>query len=588
MKIIIASVVFALSSLSLPLTSAFGQTDQQPPTAHIVGEDFAPMQQQWEPVSGTWTVADGTYGNSSAAGTDLTRITHYRDVRPADEGGSVLGFGDFTAHARMRNSGTSDANLVGLVYGFQDAQNYYEVVISAIGTVTMRTVMSGVAVDEAPPSHQNIPRNTWFDVEVRWIEGVASLKVNGVNIFTNVSQREFTTGQVGLVTHNAVGRFDNVTVGVPFGDQPFLETFNEAPFVTFRPLSGQWAVAGGIYRNSAVQPTSITLSPIRSGDPFLGDTQDYTLRVRMLNPYGASGNLVGIVFNYLTSEYTEVVFGPTGVASVRRFENGAVRTIATANYGGKRNVAFEVTLENGPGEFGVIANGHRLFQGIDQREVNGEIGPEGPEGNVGLITHWSPGRFDNVQFDHGVFEPCSFKFDSPPPDAWIVSGSWNGNGGTLNNTSVDASDIVNPTCVGNRIGPDAGTNEIYSATLRNEFGAAGNQVGLLFNYEVDSVGDDYNEVVFSNTAVQLRKFIEGVRYTIVSVPHNIPHNTPFNVQLIRNGIRTTVKVNGTTVINGAIQGQLTGGQIGVGSHWTKGHYDNLSLTEFVTRPPSEL
>lgn len=583
MKIIITSVVFALSSLSLPLTSALAQT---PPTAHIVSDGFTfSLDPSWEPVSGTWTVADGTYGNSSAAATDLTRVTFYRDVHPAGEGDSVLRFEDFTAHARMRNSGTSDANLVGLVYGFQDAHNFYEVVISAIGTVTMRTVMSGVAVDEAPPSHQNIPRNTWVDVEVRWIQGVASLKVNGVTVFTQVSQQEFTTGQVGLVTHNAVGRFDNVTVGVPFGNQPFLETFTEAPFVTFQPLSGQWAVAGGIYTNSAVQPTNITLAPIHSGDPFLGDTMDYTFRVRMLNPYGASGNLVGIVFNFVfdAAKYAEVVFAPTGVASVRRFENGVVRTIATANYGGKRNVAFEVTLENGPGEFGVIANGRRLFQGINQEEVNGVTGPEGPEGNVGLITHWSPGRFDNVQFDHGVFAPCSFKFDSPPRDEWIVSGSWNGNGGTLNNTSVDASDIVTPPCVGNLIGPDAGTNAIYSATLRNEFSGAGNQVGLLFNY-----GGDYNEVVFSSTAVRLRKFIEGVRYTILSVPHNIPVNTPFNVQVIRNGIRTTVKVNGATVINGAIQGQLGGGRVGVVSHWTKGHYDNLSLTEFVTRPPSEL
>ena len=67
------------------------------------------------------------------------------------------------------------------------------------------------------------------------------------------------------MTHAAVGRFDKVFVGVPFGDQPFLETFDGAPSVTFTPQSGQWAVSNGSYRNSAIQQTSVTLAPIDTG-----------------------------------------------------------------------------------------------------------------------------------------------------------------------------------------------------------------------------------------------------------------------------------------------------------------------------------
>ena len=65
-----------------------------------------------------------------------------------------------------------------------------------------------------------------------------------------------------------------------------------------------------------------------------------------------------------------------------------------------------------------------------------------PEGRVGLITHWAPGRFDNIQFEYGVFRPCTFTFDEPLSQFWIVSGSWNTNGGTLNSTAVGQSDIV--------------------------------------------------------------------------------------------------------------------------------------------------
>jgi hypothetical protein len=570
-------LLLAAISLLVPLSNAFAQSDQQPPTAIIIQDDFSPAQSQWQPVSGTWSFAQGTYGNNSTNPSDITRITFYRDVHPAGPGNSVVTFTDFTVSARLRNSGTTDAHLVGLIYGFQDAQNYYEVVVSAIGSITMRTVMNGIAVAEAPAAHANIPRNQWFDVEVHWVRGVTSLKVNGRDIFTRVPQAEFQTGQVGLVTHGAVGRFDKMFLGVPFGDQPFLETFSQAPFVGFAPQSGQWSVVNGTYRNSAVEQNNITLAPIHAGPfPSQGDTFDYTFRARMLNPYGGSGNLIGIVFNYRFVDYTEVVFSPLGVASLKRFENGVVHTLATANYGGTRNVAFDVTLENSFDHLAIVVNGQRLFANVPASDVNPS---QVPDGGVGLITHWAPGRFDNIEFNHGFYTPCTITFDQAPEPFWIVSGTWNANGGTLNNTSVEATDIVNPPC-------GSGT---YTARLRNEFGASGNLVGLIYDYQAFSfIQGDYYEVTFSPTGVvQLNKIIEGVRYPVRTAAHNVPRNTWFTAQVIRDGNRTTVKVNGTTLVAGEIQAELHG-SVGVVSHWTKGHFDNVTTTEFVQHPPSEL
>lgn len=53
------SVFLALLCL-LPLATAFAQSDQSPPTATIIEDDFSPVQSQWQPAIGTWTVADGT------------------------------------------------------------------------------------------------------------------------------------------------------------------------------------------------------------------------------------------------------------------------------------------------------------------------------------------------------------------------------------------------------------------------------------------------------------------------------------------------------------------------------------------------
>jgi hypothetical protein len=356
-------------------------------------------------------------------------------------------------------------------------------------------------------------------------------------------------------------------------------------------VSGQWGVTNKTYRNSAVQQTNISLAPFHTGVEPLSETPEYTFRARMLNPYGASGNLVGIVFNYEGDKnYTEVVFSPLGVAKLNLMENGVLRTLATGNYGGTRNVAFDVTLENRPNQTSVLVNGVRLF--TDLTGANPSIFPEG---DVGLITHWDPGRFDNVQFDYGVFRPCSLKFDTPIDSSDIVSGTWNTSGGTLNSTAVGHNDVAQfSSCFGNTFGDDAGTNYVYSARLLNDYTNSGNRAGLVYDFRdprdtVSLDAGDYYEIMFSATGiVQMNKNIQGVLYPVRTASHNIPPHTWFDVQVIRTGILTTVKVNGATLFSGLPQGEIGSGAIGVKTQFAKGHFDNVSLGSRISRPPSEL
>ncbi len=174
-----------------------------------------------------------------------------------------------------------------------------------------------------------------------------------------------------------------------------------------------------------------------------------------------------------------------------------------------------------------------------------------------------------------------------------MRGAWNTDGGTLNSTAVGQSDSVesNLPCFGNGAAEDMGTGAVYSARLRNEYGTSGNLVGLIYNSRRGQHllnGGDYYEVVFSTTGImQLNKFIEGVRYPVRTLTHNIPRNTWFNVQVIRSGIFTDVKLNGVTVVSQLPQGELRGGGFDVITHWAKGRFDNVSLESRVSRPPSE-
>ncbi len=88
----------------------------------------------------------------------------------------------------------------------------------------MRTVMNGVAVDDVTSVDTHIPRNTWFQVELQPGQWDVIAEDQRQRRLQHSTARVYE-GQIGLVTHAAVGQFDNVFVGVPFGDQGFLETF---------------------------------------------------------------------------------------------------------------------------------------------------------------------------------------------------------------------------------------------------------------------------------------------------------------------------------------------------------------------------
>ena len=541
-----------------------------PPTAVIVSEDFQPLQEQWaavpSPGSAPWSVINGNYC-TRGVGNHIRLITSYRGVRPADPPTQTLNFDRYTLRVRMLNQGVEDTVRVGLVYQYQDAQNFYRLTVSASHIVELEKVVNGVST-AITGRFFGIERNTWLDVELQWNRGRTTVKIDGVVAFSGIEQSEFTSGQVGLHGDAAWGEFDNVFVGVPFGDQPFNENFADGSAQGWTPVSGQWGIAEGTYRDAAVQATSITLAPIRTAPDR---TRSLTLRARMLNPYGASGNRVGIVFNYIATgsrvEYNEVVFSPTGVARINRVVNRVVQTLATAPYDGGRNRWFDVKFEL-DSALTVTVDGAMSLCGSGANP--GRL----PAGRVGLITHWAPGKFDDVSFDHGVFEP--FRRTSTPAcrPRRFASAAGALAGGVVRNGIRQQTDLVALGCC-------LGSDIVYRARLLNEYGASGNLVGLIYNYQDAGSGlnaGDYYEVVFSaKGSVMVRKFIQGVVYTQATTSINLPRNTWFDVEVMRRGFSTSVKVNGTTVIGNVTQAQLGPGRVGVITHWSKGRFDDLSV-----------
>lgn len=560
---------------AIPLLAPTASAQFFPPTAVVIEEDFsdpAHIAERWQTTAGSWSATGGTYGSTVAA-TSIATIHQYPAIEPGEPPLPELLYDVFDYRVRMRNPGTDATQWVGVVYHLQNASNYFEVVFSPTGVAAARRVSNGVTTTISVVNYAGGGTGVWFDVEIHRDEnlGITSVEVNGVPVFVDLQQREFGDGLTGLITHGVAGRFDKVSLSIPFGnDEPYRETF-DAPVAAawwFPP----WAVENGTYNNPTVEATSVSLLPPDIG-PMPEQTQSFTFRARMFNPYSGPGNLLGVVFHREGSrDYAEVVFSPTGVAQVNRVLGHTKQTLATASYAGRPNTWFDVKFE--------LLSLNVISASVDGQPVFDKVQTGDKfSGRFGLIKHWAPGRFDDVWYDRGVFAPLSATFANPPPASWVRSGQWDTTGGTLNSTAIGSTDIVATQCACWH------TDFRYSARLLNQFGASGNLVGLVYNYQTNGLyAGDYYEVVFSPTGIaRLNKVTQGTRYLVASATHGVPRNVFFDVEVVRSGVSTTVLVNGSAIFDDVPQGELGAGDVGVVTHWSRGRFDDLTVEEFVVR-----
>lgn len=573
-----------------------------PPTAVIFFDDFASsasLPANWQIDAGDWLAANGSYNSQDASPTARTTITEYvNPIRPNHPPDTILG--PYTLRARVQIPSGGQRQLAGVVFDYEDEANFREAVFSSGGTWELRKVRFGMSTIYASGNYSGGGPDVWFDVEIEHLFFEVAVRVGGnLLAFVNMSDPPTFGGRVGLTTHATVAKFDKFSIAVTRSPRPLRGDFSGF-FVpgqlpgNWNKLSGEWSVISNVLTNTSVQATSSLGHDYFNIDIAPNSTLAYTLRFRMLNPYGGSGNLVGMFFNESPAGRGEVVFSPTGVAQIRLIRNGATETIATAPYPGRRNVWFDVRMDVSSNRVTVAVNGNTLFEDVFTAEIF--------EGLGGLVTHWAPGKFDDVWYDNrSIFHPLSQTFESAPPPNWTVSGTWNTSGGTLNNTSAGISDIVTTNC---------GCWESdfsYRARLLNQYGASGNLVGLVYNYQrvparqndprpyLGLYNGDYYEVVFSPTGQAfLNKVLNGVRYRVATAAHNVPRNVWFNVEVLRQSelvrgdpgvsFDTTVKVNGVTIFDRVRQGELSYGDVGVITRWARGRFDNLSVTDAPRRP----
>jgi hypothetical protein len=516
----------------------------------------------WDMATGAWAADGQTYNVTAAAAQSISVINTYQS-NPYSEPSPIEVAREYVYRLRLMNPSAAAETRVGFVYNFQDPANYYELVFSPTGIAQVRRMIAGAVtvVFEAPYKEGGPTR--WVNAELYANGTQMHLVVNGNTIISGLQQGELPQGRLGLVAHGTTAKFDHVIIDL-VTDHPMKETFDDGLAQRFPDGvdSNNWKIENGVLKNFTVLYTNKIAVARQAG--WFGQTN--TLRVRLRNPYGARGNLVGVYFD---GGNLEVLFSRTGFVrldSVRL--DGTRTTLASAPIPKLSSDWFEIVVACGVFT-DVFLNGQLVLSYI--------LGPNASPYDAGLVTHWSPGEFDRVDFnDAFLIEPYTASFDADGSSGAIVSGSWLARGGTYNSTAAGTADISTLSDSPSQpYAPERSMDFTYRARLLTP-ASAQQSVGLVTHYS----GGEYYEVLLTGEGqIIAKKHVQRTVRGLASGTYTAAPNTWVTLELrcIRN--KTSILVNGSQRVSGVLQGQLRGGRAGVITHSTPGKFDDVVFAE---------
>lgn len=518
------------------------------------------VPEDWDIATGSW-VADGQVYVTTAAAQSISVINRY--LYPFEPDLPVPFHADYVYRVRLMNPSADAQTRVGFVYNFQDPANYYELVFSPTGLAQVRRVIAGVVNVVFEAAYKEGGPNRWLNAELYAHGTKMQLVVNGNSIVSGLQQRELPLGRLGLVAHGTSAKFDNVSIDGPT-DNPSKETFNDGLAQHFPAGvdANNWKIENGVLKNFTVLQTNKIAVAQHAG--WFGQTD--TLRVRLRNPYGARGNLVGVYFN---GGHKEVLFSRTGFVRVDVIDFDGTRTSAASAAIPKLSSDwFEVIVDSGI-ITDVIVNGQQVLsylgEQIHQRD------------DLGLITHWSPGEFDLVDFnDAFLVKPYVASFGAPPPGEQIVSGTWTTTGGTYNSTAGGTADVS--TLVGSDsqpYPPQRSMDFTYRARVLTPSASAQQSVGLVTH----GPGEYYEVLLTGGAQIIVNKHVQGTVVRQATGTYTAAPNTWVTLELRCISNKTSVFVNGAARLSGILQGQLRGGRAGLVTHSTPGKFDDVVFAE---------
>ena len=160
-------------------------------------EDFNDgLAQGWQKTTGTWTLSNNEYNNTTSTEEE---ISFY--------GGAI-----FTNYTFSAKANPSWDNEFGLVYNYQDANNFLALVLDVNPkNAYIKQKVDGTWTTLATSTYTG-GAGQWNTIEVTVDNGKSSVKINGSAVFTTVTTSQFITGKIGLYSWYNPVKFDDVDV----------------------------------------------------------------------------------------------------------------------------------------------------------------------------------------------------------------------------------------------------------------------------------------------------------------------------------------------------------------------------------------
>ncbi|MGG1552711.1 family 16 glycoside hydrolase [Paenibacillus ferrarius] len=171
----------------------------------MFGDDFeSGAAASWANTGGTWgVVTDGSqvYSQSDNTAASLSAYT------------GLTSWQNYTVSAKLKADSFNSGNYagIGLVARRVDSNNYYMFTYYKLtNSLKIGKVVGGTPTDLITATYTLIP-GTWYDFKAVVNGSTLELWVNGVKQLTT-TDTSFSAGQIGLYSHRASSKFDNVIV----------------------------------------------------------------------------------------------------------------------------------------------------------------------------------------------------------------------------------------------------------------------------------------------------------------------------------------------------------------------------------------
>ena len=236
-----AAVILAAAVAAQPQRAPAMSFDDDKPGGPPPGFTFAPWRQ---PAAGTWAIRRQAANGYLWHEADATATGYSIALAPGPA------FRDVSVTARLRLAGGSRAG--GLVWRYQDEQNYYGVVLDLTqGRLTLLRVATGNRVFLEVEDDLQLDVDAWHTLRVVHDDDEVRVSLGGIRVFEESDRRGGRTaagGRTGVLAHgNAEVWIDDLRIEEDRGRQEASELRERAG----RAERGSWGPASEPVRGSA-------------------------------------------------------------------------------------------------------------------------------------------------------------------------------------------------------------------------------------------------------------------------------------------------------------------------------------------------